>query len=109
MADISALLVLVTAGSAEEASSIGDALVRGRLAACVSVVSRVSSVYRWRGEIERADETLLIIKTVASKLDDVTALVKSMHSYEVPEIIALPVVGGNPDYLGWLGGEVGQP
>jgi periplasmic divalent cation tolerance protein len=106
MKDTGCRVVLVTAGSAEEAHRIADALVGEKKAACVSVLAGVSSVYRWQGKVEQAEEALLIIKTIATHLDDVVSLVRRMHSYTIPEIIALPVAGGSRDYLDWLGGEV---
>jgi len=97
--------VLVTASSEAEAQRIGRALLDERCAACVNVVPRVASSYWWQGKLESATETLLIIKTTAAHLDAVIRLVKSLHSYQVPEIIALPIVGGNPDYLAWIDRE----
>jgi periplasmic divalent cation tolerance protein len=70
-------------------------------------VPEVSTLYRWQGKIESGNESLMIVKTKSSHLGDIIALVKENHSYEVPEIIALPIEGGNPDYLTWLGEELG--
>jgi len=106
MKDDRYLVALVTAGSSDEARIIADMLLRQRKAACVNIVPAVSSLFWWRGKIESANESLLIIKTTASSLNEVIALVRQVHSYEVPEIIALPVVGGSLDYLEWLDKEV---
>ncbi len=100
--DPSPILVLVTASSGEEAHLIADKLLTERKAACVNIVSGVSSFFWWNRKVDSARETLLLIKTRKSLLHDVIKLVKANHSYEVPEIIALPIVGGNPDYLEWI-------
>ena len=96
------VVVFVTTPEAE-AQGLAEVLVREKRAACVNIVSRVRSVYWWQGEIESDDESLLIIKTAASLLDDLVEVVKRTHSYEVPEVIALPILGGNKDYLDWVG------
>ena len=101
------LVVLVTTSSLEESRKIATELFRKRKAACVNIVPGVNSLFRWQGELDSANEYLLIIKTRASLLDEIVALVRQVHSYDVPEIIALPVVGGSQDYLEWVGGEVG--
>lgn len=102
MAKTSHIIVLVTTSTGEEAHKIADKLLNERKAACVSIVPGVSSFFRWQNERDSARENLLVIKTKQTLLDDVIDLVKQMHSYEVPEIIALPIVGGNADYLEWL-------
>ncbi len=102
------LVVLVTASSAAEAQRIGQTLLNERHAACVNIVPHVESAYQWQGKVESATEVLLIAKTTAAQLDAVIALVKRMHSYQVPEIIALPVIGGNPEYLAWIDRETGH-
>ena len=101
-ASSSHIVVLVTTSTGEEAHKIADRLLLGKKAACVSIVPGVSSFFRWQNERDSARESLLIIKTKAELLDDVIGLVKQLHSYEVPEIIALPIVGGNSDYLEWI-------
>ena len=101
-----AVLVLVTTGTADEARHIADALLERRQAACVSIVPGVDSRFWWEGRLDAATESLLIIKTRTSALEQVVASVKELHSYEVPEVIALPIVGGNQEYLGWLVSEV---
>lgn len=96
------LVVFITAGTSEEAGRIADILVAERKAACVNIVPGVHSKFWWQGEIDSADEALLIVKTKASLLDELVRLVKENHSYEVPEVVALPILGGNPDYLKWI-------
>jgi len=98
-------VVLVTA-PAGEADGLGRALVAERLAACVNVVPGVRSIYRWQGEVKIDDEALLVIKTTEARLAGLTERVKALHSYELPEVLALPAVGGSEAYLGWLAGEV---
>ena len=97
-----ALVVLVTCGSEEEATKIANSLVEERIAACVSIISPVRSIYRWEGKIWDEKEWVLIIKTQKKRFEDLEKKVKSLHSYSVPEIIGLPIVEGNPAYLKWL-------
>ena len=99
------LVILITTASNEEARKIADALVGGRKAACVNIVPRVNSLFRWRGEIDQAEESLLLVKSRAELFTEIVTLVKGIHSYEVPEIIALPIVEGNPEYLAWISEE----
>lgn len=82
--------------------------MRERLAACVNRLAGVASVYRWKGKVERANEVLLVIKTSRRNLGRLIARVRALHSYTVPEVIALPIVAGNPDYLTWIGTETRQ-
>jgi periplasmic divalent cation tolerance protein len=103
------LVVLVTAGNADDASLLANALVEERLAACVNIVPGVQSVYRWQGAVEHAAEWLLVIKTAQARLADVVARVKSLHAYAVPEVLALPVHGGSETYLSWLLAQVEPP
>jgi periplasmic divalent cation tolerance protein len=100
------IVIFVTTGSEEEAYKIAGLLLTKRKVACVNIVPRVDSSFWWQGELDSARESLLIIKTRASLLPEVIELVKSVHSYEVPEIIALPIIGGNEDYLKWVDDEV---
>ena len=100
------LAVLITAGSEEEASRIADALVTELLAACVSVIPGVTSVYRWEGEMQRDEEWLLVAKSTRGVFEDLVRCVRALHSYDLPEIIALPVVAGSEAYLRWVAGEV---
>lgn len=96
------IIVLITAGSEEEARKIARLLVREKKAACVNIVPRVDSLFRWKGKIDSARESLLLVKARASLLSEIISLVKEIHSYEVPEIIALPIIGGSEEYLQWL-------
>jgi len=96
-------VVLVSCGTEEEASRIARALVEERLAACVNIVDApVRSIYRWKGRIETAEERLLLIKTRRGRLKALEAAVKRLHSYETPEMIALPIAEGARAYLAWL-------
>jgi periplasmic divalent cation tolerance protein len=100
------IVVLSTCGSAEEARLLARALVEKRLAACVSVVPGVRSVYRWKEAIEEEEEVLLVIKTSRPLLEELRAEIERLHSYEVPEVIAMQVVGGSERYLEWLDREL---
>ncbi len=96
-------LVLVTCGSAAEARRIARAVVEERLAACVNILpAAITSIYRWKGRVESAREKLLVIKTSRRRLAKLQAAVERLHSYEVPEFIALPIAAGSPAYLSWL-------
>ena len=97
-----AIVVLVTCGSKEEATKIANSLVEERIAACVSIISPLRSIYRWEGRIWDEREWMLIIKTQKRRFAELERKVKSLHSYSVPEIIALPVVEGFASYLKWL-------
>jgi periplasmic divalent cation tolerance protein len=96
------IIVLIAASNEEEARKIAELLVNEKKAACVNIVPGVDSLFRWKGKIESARESLLLVKTRASLVSEIVSLVKGAHSYEVPEIIALPIVGGSKEYLKWL-------
>ncbi len=98
---MSHVVVFITAATLEEAERLGRTLLDERLAACVNTTP-VRSAYWWRGRVEEAGETLLIVKTAARLVDALTARVRALHSSTVPEVIAIPIVGGNPDYLRWI-------
>ncbi len=100
-------LVLVTAGSEEEAAKIARALVEERLAACVNIVPKIRSVYRWGGKIEDDAEALLLIKTSETSLPALEERVRALHSYDVPEVIAIKLDRGSQPYLDWLGESLG--
>jgi periplasmic divalent cation tolerance protein len=96
------IVVLITAGSEEEGHKIAKLLVKERKAACVNIVPGVHSLFRWKGKLDSARESLLLVKTKALLFPEIVELVKRTHSYEVPEIIALPIIGGSEEYLEWL-------
>lgn len=98
--------VFVTAGSREEARTIAGAIVEQRLAACVQVVGPIHSTYWWQGQIETAEEYLCLIKTNRRVYRSLEVAIKDVHSYETPEILAMPVTEGNDDYLRWMQGEL---
>jgi len=95
-------VVLVTVGNREEAEKIASSLVSERLAACCNLIGGVDSTYRWQGAICRDEEVLLVIKTRRERFEALCARVAELHSYEVPEIVALPVVAGHRPYLNWV-------
>jgi periplasmic divalent cation tolerance protein len=96
------IVVFITVDSPETAQKITDKLLTERKAACVNIIPKVESHYWWQGKIESANELMLIVKTRAALLDELVTLVKEIHPYSVPEIIALPIIGGNKDYLNWV-------
>jgi periplasmic divalent cation tolerance protein len=102
---MSRVVVLVTCPAGRSASRIARSLVEEKLAACVNIVPRVASVFAWKGKVERASESLLVIKTRRSLFDRLSRRVRELHSYAVPEVIAVPVTEGLRDYLRWLDGE----
>jgi len=106
MKGASEIVVLITTATEEEAHSIAELLLKQRKVACVNIVPGVDSLFWWQGKLDSAQESLLIVKTKASALHEIVNLVKQVHSYEIPEIIALPIIGGNEDYLKWLNSEV---
>jgi periplasmic divalent cation tolerance protein len=96
-------VVLVTCGTLAEARRIARAAVEAKFAACVNVVlNPMDSIYRWKGKIEVSREYLLVMKSTARRLPELERMVRSMHSYDVPEFLVLPVVSGSREYLGWL-------
>ncbi len=97
-----AILVMVTCGSSEEAETIAQLLLEERLVACVNIAGRIRSLFHWEGAIARESESLLLMKTRAECFDELSRRVKEVHSYEVPEIIAMSIMVGNPDYLDWI-------
>src|SRR5690242_5386882 len=100
--DDDAIVVFMTAADVEEASRLADMLVGAHLAACVQILPEIESVYRWQGKIERQAEVLLIAKTTIGKFADLEREVRALHSYETPEIVAIPIVTGSAPYLEWL-------
>lgn len=98
-----------TAASVEEAEKIAKALVEEQLAACVNLFPGVRSIYRWQGQVEDGAEIFLVIKTQRHLVDALIRRVRALHSYSVPEVIALPIVAGSPDYLAWLADSTSKP
>jgi periplasmic divalent cation tolerance protein len=99
-------IVLSTAGSEDEARRLARHLVEHQLAACVNIVPRVESIYRWQGKVESSQEWLLLIKTSAEKFPAVRDAIRELHSYDLPECVALTIEDGSPDYLQWLADSV---
>ena len=96
------IVAFITASNEDEAAKISRALVESRLAGCVNIIRDIRSIYSWQGKIEDEPEVLMIAKTRKPLLDAFMKKVKELHSYTVPEIIALPIIGGSEDYLKWL-------
>jgi periplasmic divalent cation tolerance protein len=96
------MVVLTTCGNDEDADALARALVEQRLAACVNAIGNVASTYRWKDEVQRDRETLLVIKTTAARLAAVEKTIREKSKYELPELIALPIEKGGADYLAWL-------
>ena len=96
------IVILITTANAGEAQQISRVLLESRKAACVNIIEKVDSCFWWENKLDSSQESLLIVKSKASLLPEIIELVKKVHSYDVPEIIALPVVGGNQDYLEWI-------
>lgn len=100
------IVVLVTCGSLEEGRTIARTLVERRLAACVNMVAGLESVYRWKDAVEEASECLLLAKTTRAGFEPLRSAVRELHSYELPEIVALPIVDGLEAYLRWIAASV---
>lgn len=100
------LLILTTAGSDSEAKRIATALVERKLAACVNVVPRIQSLYRWQDKVETAEEFLLIIKTMKTQQAQVQSAIRELHTYELPECVAIAVDSGSTEYLEWIADSV---
>ena len=96
------IIVMVTTPNMEEAQKISQALLGTRKAACINIIPKINSTYWWLDKIESSEECMLVIKTELMLLNSLVDVVKKNHSYATPEIIALPIIGGNPDYLKWL-------
>jgi periplasmic divalent cation tolerance protein len=99
--------VTVACADHDEATRVAEALLDAHVVACVQVAGPIESRYWWQGSKETASEWLCLAKTTAARLDEVVAVVRAHHSYDVPEVLAVPVVGGDPDYLAWLAAETG--
>ena len=100
------IVVFITTSSLPQARKIANILVSKRLTACVNILPGINSIFRWQGRLDYAKEVLLIAKTIKSNFRKLTKQVKQIHSYEVPEIIALPIIAGNKEYLKWISDSV---
>ncbi len=100
--------VITTVGSRCEAERIATHLVSDRLAACVQLVGPIRSTYHWHGVLEHSEEWLCLMKTTSDRYESLEREIRSLHSYELPEIIALPIVAGSSEYLNWIAREVGS-
>ncbi len=100
--DMDGIVVLITASNEEEAAKIARALVEEKLAGCVNIIKNIRSIYSWKNAVEDEAETLMIAKTRKALFGTLMKKVKELHSYSVPEVIALPIVEGSEDYLNWL-------
>lgn len=98
-------VLYITASSDEEAAAIARVLVTERLVACANIVPGVRSVFWWEGQVRNDDEVLVLCKTRDALVDNVTIRVKELHSYDCPCVVAVPIAGGNPDYLAWISAE----
>ncbi len=103
------MVIFVTTSNKKGAEKIARGLLKNKLAACVNILEGVKSFFWWQAKIDQANEALLIIKSKKSKLAAIMKLVKSMHSYDVPEIIALPIIAGNRPYLRWIDESLRKP
>ena len=96
------VVIFITTSTKKEAKKISNNLLKEKLVSCVNIIKGVNSHFWWKGKIESANEVLLIAKTESRFFNDIVKIVKTLHSYEVPEIIALPIIDGNKDYLNWI-------
>jgi periplasmic divalent cation tolerance protein len=102
------IVVFSACGSAEEAQKLARHLVETRVAACVNVIPGVYSVFHWEGKVDEASEWMLIIKSTRARLEQLKSELRKVHSYSVPEVVAVPIVDGSTDYLDWMDREVGE-
>ncbi|MBU1726853.1 MAG: divalent-cation tolerance protein CutA [Candidatus Omnitrophica bacterium] len=102
------IVIFITASNKKEADKIASALIEKKLAACVNIVEKIESVFWWQAKVDRSNEMLMVVKSKKSKFNKILKLVKSLHSYQVPEIIALPIVAGEKSYLSWIDDSVGK-
>lgn len=96
------IVIFITSANRSEARRIAGALLEQKLVACVNIIDKVLSFFWWKKKIDKASEVLMVAKSTRGKLSRIVTVVRSLHSYSVPEIIALPIVGGNKDYLDWI-------
>ncbi len=99
------IVIFVTTGSEDEAKKIAANLVEGKLVACANIVSSVQSIFHWQGGLCNEGESLMILKSVKTNLNSIITRVKQLHSYDVPEIIAIPIIAGSEEYLNWINAE----
>jgi periplasmic divalent cation tolerance protein len=99
------LIVFITVPTLEVGQQIANILVESNLAACVNIVPGVTSIYHWQGEVEQADELLLIAKTRTTLFDKLATAIKRIHPYDVPEVVAMPIIAGSNEYLAWINDE----
>ncbi|MBD3290854.1 divalent cation tolerance protein CutA [candidate division KSB1 bacterium] len=99
------IIILITCSSADEAEKISAALLDEKLIACANIVPGIQSLFRWQGEMSKENEVLLILKSTAEKFEPVELAVQELHSYDTPEIIAIPIVKGSEKYLKWISDE----
>ncbi len=109
MEDGDFLLVLTNLPDRDAAEKLARRLVESRLAACVNILNGCTSIYRWKGDVERADEVPVLIKTRAARYEEIEAAIREQHTYEVPEVIAVPIASGLDDYLQWVAEETAIP
>jgi periplasmic divalent cation tolerance protein len=104
---MSAFRVVIITTSTKDAEELADNIVANRLAACINIVDKVKSVYRWKGEVKKETESFMVVKTHSKMVENLIKFVRENHSYEIPEVISLDISEGNPDYLDWLHEETG--
>ena len=102
------VIALTTLPADADVEAFGKALVEDRLAACVNVLPEMTSIYRWEGKVEKAAERQVIIKTTAARLADLRDRIRELHTYDVPEFVVVPIVGGSDEYLRWVGESTGR-
>ncbi len=100
------IVIFITASSKSEAEKIAEALVKERLSACCNIIDSVSSFFWWEEKVNKESEVLIIVKSSSELFDEIMKKVKELHSYKVPEIIALPIISGSEDYLNWIEKEI---
>lgn len=103
---MSAVIIFITTSSEDEAQKLSDILIEKRLVACVNIIPKVNSIFHWQGSVSHETEALMIAKSIKKQMQKIIATVKQNHSYEVPEIIALPIIEGSEDYLNWINDSV---
>lgn len=103
------IVIFVTASSKREARKIAQALIKQKAAACVNIIDKIESLFRWQGRLDSAKEALLIVKSTKDRLNRIITIVKANHSYQVPEIIAMPIIAGDKPYLRWIDESLRQP